>query len=425
MRITWFLASITLAALPLYVVRCSSLGWCVSIIPLTLLEALIALTFISWLAWRVSTVKKGTIDSRQLLQRLRGPFFWPLLAFLIVATVSMALSPDLRAAAGVWKAYFIEPALLYLVVLDLSLERRSVNWVFGPLLFSGVWLSALAVWQSKSGVDPFAPHSINIGRVTGVYDNPNALGLYLGPLVFLGLGFLLDNLRNKKPVTWQKTALSVLIVVSLCLYILAIYLSKSRGAALGISISSLFFAAVLIYRLVPDWLKKAGQILFYSMIGSLILIILISVASIDKFVSRAEPKSTDTAYTRLCIWQATKQMLVDRPVFGSGLSGFPKIYPKYATCEGYPSQYPHNIFLNFWTELGLLGLLTFLWIIYKYWRILIGQINNFIAVGLLSVVIYIFVHGLVDVPYFKNDLSSQFWIILALAAYLRIFGEKT
>ncbi|MDP2720771.1 MAG: O-antigen ligase family protein [bacterium] len=425
MRITLFFASVTLAALPLYAIRCSSLGWCVSVVPFTLLEALIALTFISWLVWRVSSVKKGTVDSRQLFQRLRRPFFWPLLVFLAVATISLALSPDLRAAAGIWKAYFIEPALLYLVVLDLSLTRRSVNWVFGPLLFSGVWLAALAVWQAKTGVDPFAPTSINIGRVTGVYDNPNALGLYLGPLALIGLGFLLDNLRNKKLLIWQKTALSVLIIVSLCLYILAIYFSKSRGAALGIGISGLFFAILLIYRLVPGWLKKAGQILFYSTIGSLILITLVSFANIDKFVSRAEPKSTDTAYTRLCIWQATKKMLVARPVFGSGLSGFPKVYPKYATCEGYPSQYPHNIFLNFWTELGLFGLLTFLWIIYKYWRVLIGQPNNFIAIGLLSVVVYIFVHGLVDVPYFKNDLSSEFWVMLAVAASLQVLAKET
>ena len=30
------------------------------------------------------------------------------------------------------------------------------------------------------------------------------------------------------------------------------------------------------------------------------------------------------------------------------------------------------------------------------------------------------VHGLVDVPYFKNDLACLFWILIAMSAILRI-----
>ena len=32
-------------------------------------------------------------------------------------------------------------------------------------------------------------------------------------------------------------------------------------------------------------------------------------------------------------------------------------------------MYPHNIFLNFWSELGLFGLLLFIWIVIKYFFI--------------------------------------------------------
>ena len=40
---------------------------------------------------------------------------------------------------------------------------------------------------------------------------------------------------------------------------------------------------------------------------------------------------------------------------------------------------------------------------------------KYINLGLTGALIVISIHGLVDVPYFKNDLSVMFFIILALA----------
>ena len=67
--------------------------------------------------------------------------------------------------------------------------------------------------------------------------------------------------------------------------------------------------------------------------------------------------------------------------------------------------------------MGLIGLMVFLWISFVYSKILSQHINDFLAVGLLGALVYIFIHGLVDVPYFKNDLSAQFWILLAAVAW--------
>jgi hypothetical protein len=35
--------------------------------------------------------------------------------------------------------------------------------------------------------------------------------------------------------------------------------------------------------------------------------------------------------------------------------------------------------------------------------------------GVLLALVSMAVHGLVDVPYFKNDLSFEFWVLLAIA----------
>jgi O-antigen ligase len=93
-------------------------------------------------------------------------------------------------------------------------------------------------------------------------------------------------------------------------------------------------------------------------------------------------------------------------------------------------MYPHNLILNFWTELGLAGVLIFIWIIGKfiYQGIKIIQnsnnTNRYLSMGLVSAIIVIIVHGIVDVPYFKNDLAILFWVFIALLGILKINYEN-
>jgi len=88
-------------------------------------------------------------------------------------------------------------------------------------------------------------------------------------------------------------------------------------------------------------------------------------------------------------------------------------------------MYPHNIFLNFWTELGLLGVLAFFAIFVKVFNNLFKmyksmEAERWLILGLLGAFTAIVVHGMVDVPYLKNDLSVMFWTMLGLYAILKL-----
>lgn len=83
--------------------------------------------------------------------------------------------------------------------------------------------------------------------------------------------------------------------------------------------------------------------------------------------------------------------------------------------------YPHNIILTFWRETGLLGLASFAWIMitgftqaWKGWRTDAAGWRP-IELGIVLAPVAVVVHGLVDVPYFKNDLSLEFWALMGLA----------
>ena len=84
-------------------------------------------------------------------------------------------------------------------------------------------------------------------------------------------------------------------------------------------------------------------------------------------------------------------------------------------------QYPHTIVLNFWSELGLAGLALFIVIVWQFFRTLRKACyddpsRHAFTVALSAAMIVMLVHGLVDVPYFKNDLAMLFWLLVALAS---------
>ncbi|MCA9389730.1 MAG: hypothetical protein KC585_03955, partial [Candidatus Magasanikbacteria bacterium] len=79
-------------------------------------------------------------------------------------------------------------------------------------------------------------------------------------------------------------------------------------------------------------------------------------------------------------------------------------------------QYPHNIILNFWVETGLAGLLAFFWIVFAWLKKKEAMLLPLVA---------LLIHGLVDVPYFKNDLAIVFFLVLALCAITQSASLRT
>jgi O-antigen ligase len=82
--------------------------------------------------------------------------------------------------------------------------------------------------------------------------------------------------------------------------------------------------------------------------------------------------------------------------------------------------YPHNLWLTTWSELGLLGLVSFATIFFGLmWRGVraLGSLDGVyraVAWGAVGALVLYLVHGMFDSPYWKNDLSAEFWILAAL-----------
>lgn len=397
--------SILISLLPAYIVRFKVLG-----LPTTLLEV----AFFGVLAIWVFSLSLGRNSFGEITRKLDSPLVKPGLLFLLTAVLAVFTSPNPYKGFGAFRALVLEPIMLYFIILETgrSWDKLRFNqWIIKSLIFSGFLVSLYGLFQFVTKTNQIAPLEALQGRLTSFFNHPNFLALYLGPIIILTLGQFLRSqpLRNR-----------IFQISLLLLFGLVFWLTKSLGGFLGLGAG---MGSLIVFYLFKHFGLRVRKII---KITSFLLLFAVILGWFYLFfnISQYTPKNKliwprpdpQTSTIRLCVWEGTKNLLQDSAVFGAGLSGFVQIYPDYRTCDTEHFTYPHNLFLNFWTETGLLGLASFGLIIFVLVkRLLNSQGNLSLRAAILGVLIYWFIHGLVDVPYFKNDLASLFWIMAAIA----------
>jgi len=395
-RMDWALILIAFG-LPTYLLRFK-----IGFLPMTVLEVMILVIFIIWII-------KWLVDKKKIKEIYLSKYKWLILLFLIAATIGVIVSPDKIAALGIWKAYFIEPILLLIVLINTFKEKKDYKKLFYAFGASAILISIVAIYQKFTGA--WIPNEFwraeETRRVTSVYGFPNAIGLFLAPIVIWNLGELV--LKWKENVWLQRIFYAVVIILSS----LAIFWAKSEGAIVAMLVVS---AIIFLKNKKTRWF--AVGIIAIGIILSLALPAAGNILT-DKLLLRDY-----SGEIRREMWAETWDMLTERPLEGAGLSGYQERVAAFHEKEHIEIYlYPHNIFLNFWTEIGLLGLVV-------WWLIIIKIFKNYFRISnfefrisyfiYLMVILVILIHGLVDVPYFKNDLAVFWWMLVGMIISAKI-----
>jgi O-antigen ligase len=386
-RLTTGAAIVACALTPAYTIR-----WHIGPLPTTLLENAIWLTVAAFAfeSWRDRTVPRW--NTRVTL---------PALVFLIAGAISIFVAPDHRAAAGLYRAYMIEPIAFGLVLVNAITTPQRAVMVAGALLLGGVVAGAA---NSAVVLRALAHHTYDVVQTPPVviYNTANAVALYLVPLVAFAGAVLLH---------WPGRRERLIAGVLLAVGVVCVVLSFSRGGYLALAVVAVGLALSHGRRWI---LLGAG-----AAVALALMLVPVIRRRVETEVNLSDPHNTLVGRSHL--WAAALQMLHDHTIFGAGLSGFATAIAPYWNAT-HPDRftYPHNIVLNFWTETGLLGVAAFAAILgaafarsWGGWRRADVHWRS-IHLGVLLALLAVVVHGLVDVPYWKNDLSLEFWALVGL-----------
>lgn len=366
--------------LPSYLLRFSVFG-----IRLNVLDCIIAVSFLYFL-------------SKDYKRIALGEWKYIIGSFVIIGAIAVLVSSDQMAALGLYKSFIIAPILVGIMILTCRPSLQKILAVLGLQMFL---LSIVGAIQYMTGIGIPAPWNVRGDefRITSIYEYPNAVGLLFAPIVAMMFAWAM-HVKTQRKIWIQLSVIAVLIIAA----------AKTEGAVIAI------VAAVVFSLTFTKWKWWA--------IGTSVVAICIALAwEPTRSIILLQNTSGEV---RLALWQGTIALLSDNPLFGAGLAGFPQLYAEYKLDRHVELLlYPHNLVLDFWVTLGLAGLIWLVAVIVKFFRDLLGR-QNPENIVLMSGMVAILVYGLVDVPYFKNDLSVLFWTIITMATVLRVRqGNKT
>lgn len=333
--------------------------------------------------------------------------------FFIAGCISVLVAPSVYAAAGIWRAYIVE-AMVFGFIAWLNI-RSFVE--FRALAFALSVTAAIAggyaVVQKFTGwgiPNPFWRAEAT-RRVTSFFGYPNGIALYIELIIpFLIGGFLLTKKAGLR--IWY----SIVIILSL----LSIAFAQSSGAFAALAVTAglfLFF-----------WKKTQGWTVgFGAMCIAVLLLSPLRKPFADEFLLQGF-----SGRLRTQMWKETVVMLKPRWVQGAGLAGYQaRVAPYHVFKWAEIYLYPHNLVLTLWSELGMLGLISFSYVVglLCFWMVQTYRRGSFevrtwsgVMLALLSIIL---VHGLVDIPYFRNDLAALFWLCVALILQIRYTSIST
>lgn len=329
-----------------------------------------------------SNVYSGPITWTKLRNRLfelpsNNPLYQPILiyaAVYVLATIQ-SIDPALSlfgTSTRLGTITIISLVLFCLMVSSALGSRVYVERLITALLVGSVPV-ALYGWLQYFGLDPLEWSSGSISPVQSTAGYSLFLGAYLVIVIPFTLSRIIGGEADgrKRPIPY----LVVLILQVICLIF-----TLSRGAWLGLLVSCLLFLWLLAYR----WQKKriivlsfilliAGSYLYISMNKGWVL----PPPSKYSGLSDIQVVRTRTASNigRTLLWRYTIPMISGRYLLGYGPETYTQSFLQYYPPESFPELSglrawdPHNIFLYHLTSTGVLGLLAFLYLLFKFYKI--------------------------------------------------------
>jgi len=380
--------------------------------------------------WTHAEVRALPDDARAFLRR---PGTWAAVALLALGALSLFTLADVAHRGDSIRqfrttilypiAFFLLAAAVFEGARTRAIAPILLLLAVDALVLSGMIIACIGFWQFARGVGLGVE---GVRRVRSIFHHPNEVALYLGRIVPVTAAYVLFGPKDTR---------RTLYLASTVVMLGAIGLSFSRGGYVAVAAALL---VVLIAARNRTWVWGYLAVLFVGLLAAL-------ASGRERFTSLLSP-GTGSEELRIAIWHSAAQMIRDHPIWGVGLDQFVTQYaPRYVDPAGWYERFtshPHNIVLDFYVRLGLLGLW---WLVFtlppmllRGWRAAMrlrnnatettnagaGNVQFALTLGAVGALVDFTIHGFVDQGYFLHMLAFGFWfaVLVIRLGYNTAFG---
>lgn len=254
-------------------------------------------------------------------------------------------------------------------------------------------------------------------RIVASFENPNVFAEYLLLLIPFAMAYLFrrGKLQDK-----------ILFGVAIALMLVCLVFTWSRGAWLG------FLFGMLLFFIVFS--KKTVLVLLGILFASPFLTFLVPNTVAERFLSIGNLAESSISY-RISAWYGVIELLNQTLWCGIGVgsAAFEAAYPSVALAGAQTIKHAHSIYLQLLAELGAIGLLVFLMIVFLFaqncfeylLRVNHRDERGVVIAGLFAVSAML-VMGITDHIWYDYRIFLCFWTVIGLVnSYIKYgFSEN-
>lgn len=309
------------------------------------------------------------------------------------------------------------------IIIFLGLFQAIIGvWQFVLQYSIGLfWLKESIISPEIPGVAKIIINGEKFIRAYGLFPHPNILG---GFLIFSVIVTWTYRKYFYRGSTLEFLKVEPYLLFFILIQTLGLLLTFSKSATLGLILAGVYICFSIVPRetIHRNLLHNMFHVEHIKRLLLLFLIALLLIIAIRPNINSLILKSLNE---RLIYLNLSNKIIFNNPIFGIGNGQFVPEMQKYSAIifESWQFQPVHNVFLLIWSELGIIGLVLFIWWLWKLFRTPSplqgedkGELSGILTITLKSVLIgFIFIIALFD-HYFWDIQQGQivFWLVAGL-----------
>jgi putative inorganic carbon (HCO3(-)) transporter len=346
----------------------------------------------------------------------------PIFVFIGLSLIYMFTGPNFLVAFWDFRAMVEFMAIFFViasVIDDIDKIKRVIKYFIGSGLIFALW-GFSHILKTKIGMGVWfgvLPEHV-VGRLTLFGDefSANAYAIFMSILVSFCLGMIVYIRKLDRFWRW-------LLTITMLFTGMNLIFTFSRRSWLGV------LSAMVFIGFLSGKAKVLIRVFAIILIGLLVAILVqpLALSALWSRISTFDP-SNITIKERLDEWMTLLSRIYESNLLGLGLG---TVGPVSVDKNVLNATLTHNSYLMIFTEMGIFGLLIFLWllatIIYvgiKLFRIMSENELRAVVLGLLAGIITLIISAMGGVTFVIFPSTLYFWLFVGLLGCLHTIKIK-